>query len=107
MRQPKTLRTSYCKSFDTNFNKNNINLISFEKWLAYKIQTSLNPIATLIETTIRSKESGNQSDKSNNLKHDNKNHHLNANSSSQSHFGRPHADEGFAETVTKFQIVLY
>ena len=66
---PKNLRTSFYKSFDdTNFNENNINLISFERWLANKIHSSLNPIATLIERTIRSKSSVNQGDKSNKLK---------------------------------------
>ena len=61
---PKNLCTSYHKRFDdTNFNENNINLISFERWLANKIHSSLNPIATL--STKRSKSSGNQSDKSN------------------------------------------
>ena len=35
MRLPKNLRTSYYKSSDdTNFNENNINFISFERWLA-------------------------------------------------------------------------
>ena len=73
MRLPQNLRTSYYKSFDnTNFNENNINLISFERWLANKIHSLLNPIATLIESTIRSKGSGNQGDKSNKLKHDKK-----------------------------------
>ena len=66
---PKSLRTSYYKSFDhTNFNENNINLISFEMLLANKIHSSLNPFATLIESTIMSKGSGNQGDKSNKLK---------------------------------------
>ena len=66
-------RASYYKSFDdANFNENNINLISFESWLANKIYSSLNPIATLIESTIRFKGPGNQGDKSNKLKHDNK-----------------------------------
>ena len=93
MRVPKNLRTSYYKSFhDTNFNGNNINLISFKRWLANKIHSSLNPIATLIESKIRSKGSGNQGDKSNKLKHDIKNHRLNA-SSSQSQSGRPHIDD--------------
>ena len=79
---PKYLPTSYYESFDdTNFNENNINFISFERWLANKIHSSLNPIATLVGSTIRSKGSGNQGDKSNKLKHDNKNHRLNANSS--------------------------
>ena len=82
MRLPKNLRTSYYKSFDdTDFNENNINLISPERWLANEIRPSLNPIATIIESTVRSKGSGNQGDKSNKLKHDNKNHRLNANSS--------------------------
>ena len=73
IRLPKNLRTSYYKSFDdTNFNENNIHLISFERWLANKIHSSLNPVATLIESTIRSKGSGNQGDKSNKLKHDKK-----------------------------------
>ena len=66
MRLPKNLRTSYYKCFDyRNFNENNINLVSFERRLANKIHFSLNPIATLIESTIRSKGSGNQGDKSN------------------------------------------
>ena len=53
MRLSKNRRTSYYKSFDvTNFNENNINFISFERWLANKIHSSLNPIATLIESTI-------------------------------------------------------
>ena len=90
MRLPKDLRTSNYKNFDdTNFNENNINLISFERWLANKIHSSLNPIATL---TIRSKGSGNQGYKSNKLKHDNKTHRLNANSS-QSQPGKPHIDD--------------
>ena len=43
IRLPKILRTSYYKSFDdTNFNENNIHLISFERWLANKIHSSLN-----------------------------------------------------------------
>ena len=93
MRLPKSLCTSYYKNFDdTNFNENNINLISFERWLANKIHSSLNPAATLIESTIRSKGSGNQGDKSNKLNHDNKKHRLNANSS-QSQSGRPHIDD--------------
>ena len=66
---PKNLRTSYYKSFDdTNFNENNINLISSERWLANKIHSSLNPNAALIERTIRSKSSVKQGDKSNKLK---------------------------------------
>ena len=90
MRLPQNLRTSYYKSFDnTNFNENNINLISFERWLANKIHSLLNSTATLIESTIRSKGSGNQGDKSNKLKHDNKNNRLNVNSS-QSQSRRPH-----------------
>ena len=52
----------------------------------------LNPIATLIESTIRFKGSGNQGDKSNKLKHDNKNHRLNANSS-QSPSGKTHVND--------------
>ena len=52
----------------------------------------LNPIPTLIESAIRSKGSGNQGDKSNELKHDNKSHRLNANSS-QSQPGTPHVDD--------------
>ena len=49
-RLPRNLCTSYYKSFDDkNFNENNINLISFERWLANKIHSLLNPIATLIE----------------------------------------------------------
>ena len=89
IRQPKNLRTSYYKSFDdTNFSENNINLISFERWLASKIHSLLNAIATLIESTIRSKGSGSQGDKSNKLKRDNKNHRLNDNSS-QSQSGKP------------------
>ena len=68
MRLPKILRTSYYKRFDdTNFNESNINLISFERWLANKIHSLLNPIATLTESTIRSTGSANQGDKSNNL----------------------------------------
>ena len=68
MRLPKNTCTSYDKSFDdANFNENNINLISFERWLANKIHSLLNPIATLIESTIRSKGSGNEGDKSNKL----------------------------------------
>ena len=60
--------------------------------LANKIHSSLNPIPTLIESTKRTKSSGNQSDKSNKLKHDNKVHRLNSNSS-QSQSGRPHGDD--------------
>ena len=64
MRLPKNLHTSCYKSFDdTNFNKNNINLISFKRWLANKIHSLLNPTATLIESTIRYKGSDNQGDK--------------------------------------------
>ena len=64
MHLPKNLHTSYYKrSDDADFNENNINLISFERWLANKIHSSLNPIATL--STKRSKSSGSQSDKSN------------------------------------------
>ena len=64
MHLPKNLHTSYYKrSDDADFNENNIDLISFERWLANKIHSSLNPIATL--STKRSKSSGNQSDKSN------------------------------------------
>ena len=75
---PKIYRTSYYKSFDdTNFNENNINP---------------NPIATLIESTIRSKGQGNQGYKLNRLKQDNKNHRLNANNS-QSQSGRPHVND--------------
>ena len=93
MRLPKILRTSYYKRFDdTNFNESNINLILFERWLANKIHSLLKPIATVIESAIRPKDSGNQGDKSNKLKHDNKNHRLNA-SSSQSQSGRPHVDD--------------
>ena len=70
---PKNLCTSYHKRFDdTNFNENNINLISFERWLANKIHSLSKSIATVIESIIRSKDSGNQGDKSNKLKHDNK-----------------------------------
>ena len=87
VRLPNDLRTSYYKSFDdASFNENNINLISFKRWLANKIHSSLNPIATL---TIRSKGSGNQGYKSNKLKHDNETHRLNANSC-QSQPGKPH-----------------
>ena len=67
-------------------------LISLERWLANKIHSFLNPIATLIESTITSKGSSNQGDKSNKLKHDNKNHRLNPNSS-QSLSERPHIDD--------------
>ena len=68
MRLPKNLWTSYYKGFDdTRFNENNINLISFERWLANKIHSLLNPIATLTESTIRPTGSANQGDKSNNL----------------------------------------
>ena len=75
---PKIYRTSYYKSFDdTNFNENNINP---------------NPIATLIESTIRSKGQGNQGYKLNRLKQDNKNHRLNANNS-QSQSGRPQVND--------------
>ena len=92
MRFPKNPRTSYNKRFnDTNFNENNINLISFERWLANKIHSWLNPIATLTESTIRSKCSGSQVYKSNKLRHDNKNHRLNSSSQSQSE--RPHVDD--------------
>ena len=73
MRLPKILPTSYYKRFDdTNFNENNINLISFERCLANKIHSLLKSIAAVIESTIRSKDSGNQGGKSNKLKHDNK-----------------------------------
>ena len=88
------------------------NLISFDRWLANKIHSSLNSIVTIIESTKRSKGQGNQSDKSNQLKHDNKNHCLNA-SNCQSQPGRPRVDDkklrlvGFAETVTRFQTALY
>ena len=93
MRLPKNLRTSDDKRFDdTNFNENKIDLISFERWLANKIHSSLNPTAISIKITIRSKGSGNQGDKSNKLKHHNKSHHLNANSS-QSQSGRFHVDD--------------
>ena len=93
MHLPKNLRTSYYKSFDdTDFNESNIDLISFERWLANKIHSLLNPIATLLESTIRSKSSGNQGDKSNKLKNDNKHHRLIANSS-QSQSGRPHIED--------------
>ena len=68
MRLPKNLRTSCYKSFDdTNFNENNINLISFERRLANKIHSSVDLIATLLESTIRSKGSSNQSDTSLNM----------------------------------------
>ena len=61
------LRTSYYKSFnDTNFNESNKNLISLERWLTDKIHSL--------------------------LKHDNKNHRLNANSS-QSQSGRSHVND--------------
>ena len=93
MHLPKNLHTSYYKSFDnTHFNENNINLISFKRWLANKIHFSLKPIATLIKSTIMSKGSGNQGDKSNKLEHGNKNDRLNANSS-QSQSGRPLSDD--------------
>ena len=93
MRLPKNLRTSYYKRFDdTNFNESKLNLISFERWLANKIHSLLKPIATVIESTIRSTGLGNQADKSNKLKHDNKNHRLNA-SSSKSQSGRPRVDD--------------
>ena len=93
IRLPKNLRNSYYKSFDdTNFNENNINLFSFERRLANTIHSTLNPIATLIENTITSKGSDNQGDKSNKLKHDNRNHRLTANSS-QSQSGRPQIDD--------------
>ena len=104
---PKNLCTSYHKRFDdTNFNENNINLISFERWLANKIHFLLKPIATLIEIKMRSKSQDNQSDKSNKFKHDNKKHRLNA-KNSQSQSGRPHVNDKklrcwFAETVIKF-----
>ena len=68
MRLPKNLRTSCYKSFDdTNFNENNINLISFERRLANKIHSSVDLIATLLESTIRSKGSSNQGDTSLNM----------------------------------------
>ena len=61
------LRTSYYKSFnDTNSNESNINLISLERWLADKTHSL--------------------------LKHDNKNHRLNVNSS-QSQSGRSHVND--------------
>ena len=43
------------------------------------MHSSLKPIATILESTLRSKGLDNQGDKSNKLKHDNKNHCLNAN----------------------------
>ena len=44
---PRNLCTSYYKNFnDIHFNENNINIISFESWLANKIRSLLNPIAT-------------------------------------------------------------
>ena len=68
MRLPKNLLTSCCKSFDdTNFNESNINLISFERRLASKIHSSVDLIAPLIESTIRSKDSSNQGDTSLNM----------------------------------------
>ena len=54
--------------------------------------TLLNPIATFIESTTRSKDSGNQGDKSNKLKHDYKNYRLNSNSF-QLQSGKPHVDD--------------
>ena len=68
MRLPKNLLTSCYKSFDdTNFNESNINLISFERRLASKIHSSVDLIAPLIESTIRSKDSSNQGDTSLNM----------------------------------------
>ena len=79
MRLPKNLRTSYYESFeDPNFTENSKSLISFGRWLANKLHSSLNPIVTLIESTIKLKGADNQGNKSNKLKHDSKNHHLNA-----------------------------
>ena len=41
MRLPKNLCTSYNKTFDDiSFNENNINLVSFKRWLANKIHSS-------------------------------------------------------------------
>ena len=93
MRLPENLCTSYYKSFEgTNFTENNKSLISFERWLANKLHSSLNPIVTLIESTIKSKGADNQGNKSNKLKHNNKNHRLNGNSS-QSQSRRPRVDD--------------
>ena len=68
MRLPKNLLTSCYKSFDdTNFNESNINLISFERRLASKIHSSVDLIAPLTESTLRSKDSSNQGDTSLNM----------------------------------------
>ena len=68
MHLPKNLLTSCYKSFDdTNFNESNINLISFERRLASKIHSSVDLIAPLTESTLRSKDSSNQGDASLNM----------------------------------------
>ena len=68
MRLPKNLLTSCYKSFDdTNFNESNINLISFERRLTSKIHSSVDLIAPLTESTLRSKDSSNQGDTSLNM----------------------------------------
>lgn len=65
MHLPKNVRVSFCIHINAKpFKEDNINLNTFEKWLANKIHATLNPIATLIEDSIRSKNKGNQ-DKSN------------------------------------------
>lgn len=65
MHLPKNVWVSFCIHINAKpFNEGNINLNTFEKWLANKIHATLNPIATLIEDSIRSKNKGNQ-DKSN------------------------------------------
>ena len=68
MHLPKNLLTSCYKSFDdTNFNESNINLISFERRLTSKIHSSVDLIAPLTESTLRSKDSSNQGDTSLNM----------------------------------------
>ena len=61
MHLPKNLVVSLYKHFNAeSFNKDNINLKTFEKWLTNKTHATLNPITTLIKHSKRSTNKGNR-----------------------------------------------
>ena len=64
LRLPKQLRSSFYEKFTSKyFNEEQINLIEFEKWLQGKVYSTYNPIAIVIENTIRSNKFERHKDK--------------------------------------------
>ena len=54
MRLPKPLRISFYKKFTSKqFDEESMNLLKFEKWLKQKVQETCNPIANIIENSLK------------------------------------------------------